>query len=127
MSAHHSPSSKRLTQLLFGLSLCGGLSACSDIETDSTKESSLSRASTDKAQKGCGAPLGGYFEFLDDTYCKKQLPLDRDRGFMCPTSVSSEALSELNSALPTPYAPATEPVVFDQEALKGVVPPTIAT
>lgn len=111
---------KRNIQLLLWAS-CGVMSACSDLTTEGTGEG-LSRVSTAKSQKTCGATSGDYFEFLDDTQCRKRLPSDQDRAFMCPTSTSAQALEELNAGLPTPYATADQPVEVDETTLKGVVP-----
>lgn len=112
---------KRLIRLLLCMSLGGSIS-CSDLDTQTGASQSLSRASTTKSQKNCGSPSGDYFEFLDDTYCRKRLPIDRDRTFMCPTNISAEGLAAVNATLPTPYATAADPVVFDDTALKGIVP-----
>ena len=111
----------RSSQALLCATLSLSLGACSEL-TPQSGAGALERAGTFKSLKSCGESSPHYFTYLDDTGCRKRVPLDQDRGFMCPTSLSTDSLAALNEQLPTPYAAATEPVEVDVTTLKGVVP-----
>ena len=63
-----------------------------------------------------------YFQFLDDTQCIKQVPADRDRGFVCPVQASSASVNAPSGDGLLHYEPASAAPSVDDEALKGIVP-----
>ena len=72
--------------------------------------------------KQCGPFPSYYFQFLDDTQCIKQVPADRDRGFVCPVQASSASVNAPSGDGLLHYEPASAAPSVDDEALKGIVP-----
>lgn len=46
-----------------------------------------------KTDKPCGPYPSYYMKFLDDTQCRKRLPSNRDREFVCPVAASASLIS----------------------------------
>ncbi len=63
-----------------------------------------------------------YFQFLDNLCDEKVWPTAPDRDRMCPVSDDSQFMTLLDGA-EVEYRPGDEPVVWDEEALAGLLPP----
>ncbi len=74
----------------------------------------------------CAAALAdpNYFQFLDNRCSEKRTPSKQDRARACP-SVDTSAQIPLTGGGVAVYQPSSVPVVFDDQALSGVVPPDL--
>jgi len=62
-----------------------------------------------------------YFQFLDNLCDEKKWPTTQERDRPCPTIDSSPVVTLQDGSVVT-YLPSSEPVVFDEAALTGIVP-----
>ncbi len=70
----------------------------------------------------CGPFPDYYFEFLDDTKCKKRLPSNRDRHFVCPVVSTTPAPQPSDIERQFTYQPASSEPNVDSTALAAYGP-----
>jgi len=75
-----------------------------------------------KADSPCGPFPSYYYEYLDDTFCRKRLPGNRDRDLVCPTVASAPEATVVDTGQQVLYRPASAPLEVDSDALVGWVP-----
>ena len=78
-----------------------------------------------KADAVCGEYPANYYEFLDDTQCRKRVPTNRDRSLACPVIATIDSVTQSEDEGTATYAPASAPRVFDTELLRAHVPDSI--
>ena len=104
---------------------------CSDPEVESNEVlqngdrpgiGTLKNSGQGKADGVCGEFPAHYYEYLDDTRCRKTVPADQERDWMCPVSHgSAEVESPITGEL-VKYTPADASPAVDGEVLVGIVP-----
>ncbi len=121
---------KPLTLVLLGLfaaitAACGAADPFADEDVESSGDPRgvhNGHRPLGKADGHCGPFPPDYFEYLDDTFCRKRLPSNRDRNLVCPTVASGPEATVVGTGQRVVYRPASAPVEVDSEALVGWVP-----
>ncbi len=75
-----------------------------------------------KADTNCDALSSDYFEFLDDTQCRKRAPTNRDRALACPNNATHATVFSPVHGHEVSYQTADVRPVVDDTALTGIVP-----
>jgi hypothetical protein len=83
---------------------------------------SLKEGSANINEIGCPDYPSYYFTHLDDTECRKTLPSDRDRSFVCPNVSSTARVYSPVLDRSVSYVQAEANPIVDETALVGMVP-----